>query len=233
MPSLGRKSNHGLISLLSPEKEPTRDRTTRKAIAKIHQLGGIDRLDPNTLKKCGGSLQKSTSICKDTVIQSHSVASSTNGFAEFRSKTFSDDELKMLLQKRSTHQNELDKEDEERQDGYFNLMEQKEKFENILTETMEVKDCTVYTCKKCEYTYHKQSDYCLSQAHTVLKHKATRRFFKCCSCKKRCICYEILPTKPCKFCDGKDFVRVGMRDEKKIREEKLLLRGEERKFVNS
>ncbi|VDM14692.1 unnamed protein product [Wuchereria bancrofti] len=113
-------------------------------------------------------------------------------------------------------------------------MEQKERFENYLTNTMEIRDCNVFTCTQCNYTSHKQSDLCKQLNHTVKQCKANKRFFRCKQCHRRTVSYERLPTVPCTQCGCNDFQRVAMKDERRVKlaQENLLLRGEERKYIN-
>ncbi|EJW79800.1 hypothetical protein WUBG_09292, partial [Wuchereria bancrofti] len=117
---------------------------------------------------------------------------------EFSKKTvFTDDEILALLKKRSNHESDLRREDSVREGRYFNAMEQKERFENYLTNTMEIRDCSVFTCTQCNYTSHKQSDLCKQLNHTVKQCKANKRFFRCKQCHRRTVSYERLPTVPC------------------------------------
>uniref|UniRef100_A0A183TW37 Mcm10 domain-containing protein n=1 Tax=Toxocara canis TaxID=6265 RepID=A0A183TW37_TOXCA len=303
-PILGRGQQDGIVSLCSPQKKTARqvaaDLAKRKAITLIRAKGGIERVDPNgssasVRKRLHGAVgsnrqeEKSPaegSACPDLV--DSSAASLGNISKEnnvdrsvLSKKTFSNDELRAMLNKKSTHENELHQDDMARETSYFNTMEQKEKVETYVTQTMEIKNCDVLTCKKvrsimyslpellkvikCQYTWHRQSDFCLSQGHAVMRHKANRRYFRCRTCAKRIICYELLPVKPCIVCScfflfsghswtnisyaalilmrlvhgpqcgENNFERVAMRDERKVKlpRQELLIRGEERKFVNS
>ncbi|KIH45412.1 Mcm10 replication factor [Ancylostoma duodenale] len=118
---------------------------------------------------------------------------------------------------------------------HLDVLEQREKVETFVTECMSVKDVKVVTCKKCDYTAQKQSELCKSEGHTVKYTTAEKRFFKCGACHKRTVVFSMLPTKPCKHCAANEWVRVAMKDERKVKleNEQLLLRGEERKFVNA
>jgi len=61
--------------------------------------------------------------------------------------------------------------------------------------------CVIAECIfSCCYTWHSQSDYCKMEGHFVYRHTADKRFFKCGGCGSRTICYEKMPTKPCKVC---------------------------------
>ncbi|KAH7727539.1 protein MCM10 [Aphelenchoides avenae] len=145
---------------------------------------------------------------------------------------FTDDQIRSLLEKKSAHESEALQEDTERETRYFHSKEAEEKVESYLTGTMEIKNCKVVSCKKCEYTSTHQSTYCKIQGHAVSRHLADKRFFRCADCHQRTSAFGLLPTKPCE-CGGKNWERVAMRDERKVQQEKLQVRGEERKFVNA
>uniref|UniRef100_A0A0K0DNB4 Protein MCM10 homolog n=1 Tax=Angiostrongylus cantonensis TaxID=6313 RepID=A0A0K0DNB4_ANGCA len=118
---------------------------------------------------------------------------------------------------------------------HLDSLEQAEKVETFASECMAVKNVRVVSCKKCGYTAQKQSELCMREGHYVTKGTAEKRFFKCSSCQRRTVAYGIMPTKVCKHCHENEWVRVAMKDERKVQleNEKLLVRGEERKFVNS
>ncbi|XGW21894.1 hypothetical protein V3C99_004674 [Haemonchus contortus] len=144
-------------------------------------------------------------------------------------------DLDALLEKKSMYESEADKAQGMMVQKHLDSLEAKEKVETFVTECMSVKDVKVVNCKKCGYTAQRQSDLCIHEGHTVTRTTAEKRFFKCGSCHKRIIVFSMMPTKPCKQCSANEWVRVAMRDERKVQleNEKLLLRGEERKFVNS
>ncbi|EYB85092.1 hypothetical protein Y032_0305g1967 [Ancylostoma ceylanicum] len=144
-------------------------------------------------------------------------------------------DLDKLLQRRSMHDSEANKAQGIAAQKHLDALEQREKVETFVTECMSVKDVKVVTCKKCDYTAQKQSELCKSEGHTVKYTTAEKRFFKCGACHKRTVVFSLLPTKPCKHCTANEWVRVAMKDERKVKleNEQLLLRGEERKFVNT
>ncbi|VIO99136.1 conserved hypothetical protein [Brugia malayi] len=242
-PILGKGLNSGSVLLISPRKISKLDASEnakRKAIATIKKIGGLEKADPNSVngrpkkrrlffspEHKGGELKMKSGIdvnCDDN-----------SKIREFSKKTvFTDDEILKLLEKRSNHESDLRREDSVREARYFNAMEQKERFENYLTNTMEIKDCNVVKCTQCNYTSHKQSELCKQLNHTVKQCKANKRFFRCKQCHRRTVSYERLPTVPCTQCGCNDFQRVAMKDERRVKlaQENLLLRGEERKYVN-
>lgn len=122
-------------------------------------------------------------------------------------------EFLSLLTEKTGHEAELQQLDQQRESAYFDQMEKREKIEQRLTEIRELKNCKVITCQKCNYTARKQSELCAAQMHRVVRHIATKRFFKCKDCKKRRESYEKYPMAPCD-CGSKHFERVSMRDER-------------------
>ncbi|CAD6187645.1 unnamed protein product [Caenorhabditis auriculariae] len=152
-----------------------------------------------------------------------------------KAKTGADmDEIQALLNRKSIHHQEATKEEGERLQKYLSGLEERERVETFTTTCMSVKNVKVVTCKQCKYTAQAQSNLCREAKHEVVKHDAEKRFFKCSSCKKRTVCFELMPIKPCNTCNETKWERVAMRDERKVvlENEKLLLRGEERTFVN-
>lgn len=255
-PILGRGQKDGVISLCSPQKNTAQataaDSALRKAINVIRRKGGIEKLDPNGLSASvrnrargavGNDQGKGSSAGGSAVIDSPEICTLSRNASKINEadgsstnkRRFTDEELRAMINRKSTHENELNQDDLARETSYFNTMEQKEKVETYMTETLEVKNCDVITCKRCQYTWHRQSDYCLANGHAVVRHKADRRFFRCRTCAKRTICYELMPIKACTQCGENNFQRVGMRDERKVKQPngELLIRGEERKFINS
>ncbi|CDW59267.1 Mcm10 and zf-primase domain containing protein [Trichuris trichiura] len=122
-----------------------------------------------------------------------------------------------------------------KQEQYFNLMEAKEKLETHASQLFEIPNCTVITCKKCDYTWHSRSEFCKRQGHVVSKTTATKRFFQCKACGKRTVAYAMYPKKPCVQCKATEFQRVAMKERKgpKLGAEALKVRGEELPFVTS
>ncbi|KAK6048638.1 Mcm10 replication factor, partial [Cooperia oncophora] len=144
-------------------------------------------------------------------------------------------DLDALLKKKSMHDKEANKAQGIMAQKHLDALEAKEKVETFVTECMSVKDVKVVNCKKCGYTAQRQSDLCMREGHCITRTTAEKRFFKCLSCHRRIVVFSLMPTKPCKHCDENGWVRVAMKDERKVllENEKLAVRGEERKFVNS
>jgi len=167
------------------------------------------------------------------------------------------DEIQILLARPSTHASEANDAAREREERYFAKKEAEERVETAATSMMEMKNCRVVTCKECAYTAAHQSDYCRLQSHVVKRHTADKRFFKCRKCGTRTHCYGgMMPTRACEVgtiasimgleraknavvsiqsCRSTNYVRVAMKDERKMQleSEVLLTRGEERPNVNT
>ncbi|VDP16962.1 unnamed protein product [Onchocerca flexuosa] len=243
-PILGKGLNSGPVLLTSPRKINSKlnasENAKRKAIATIMKKGGLEKADPNSIN--GKPKKRRLFFSPEHKKQQEMKKSEINGNAndksgkvgKFSKIVYSADEISTLLKKRSNHEVDLRHEDVVREERYFHAMEQKEKLENYLTNTMEVRNCNVVMCIQCNYTSHKQSDLCKQLHHTVKQCKANKLFFRCKQCHKRVISYERLPSTSCTRCGYNDFQRVAMKDERRVKlaQENLLLRGEERKYVN-
>ncbi|VDM12884.1 unnamed protein product, partial [Wuchereria bancrofti] len=197
-PVLGKGLNSGSVLLISPRKInklSASENAKRKAIATIKKIGGLEKADPNSIN---GKPKKRRLLFSPEHKRELKMKPEINvnfdensKIREFSKKTvFTDDEILALLKKRSNHESDLRREDSVREGRYFNAMEQKERFENYLTNTMEIRDCNVFTCTQCNYTSHKQSDLCKQLNHTVKQCKANKRFFRCKQCHRRTVSYE-------------------------------------------
>jgi len=147
--------------------------------------------------------------------------------------------LEMLdeaINRRSSHQHEVDDLETETVDRYFDLLEKREQVEEKLESTQDIK-CKVVCCKICKYTAHSASEICSREKHDLIFRNAVKKFFKCTSCHKRIFIFDdFLPTKPCRHCGEISFEKTSIRPISKglqLESEKLLLRGEEVKFLNT
>lgn len=140
-----------------------------------------------------------------------------------------------IMNRKSAHEEEVREQEIEAENKYFNLMEKKEKIEEQMSTVFQT-DCNVTICKVCNYIDHKQSDFCLNKKHLVISKKVIKRFFRCKQCKQRTHTFaQIYPIKRCK-CGSDQFEKCSMYNVKegpKLDNEKLLVRGEEVKFLNS
>lgn len=122
----------------------------------------------------------------------------------------SDDKISQLLARRSTHATEANSAEQERENLYFSRREVEEKLESRMTSLMELKDVGVVTCKEvspprlaehpalqCDYTAQHAADRCSQLGHALVRHKASKRWFRCKECGCRTVSFQLLPTKPC------------------------------------
>uniref|UniRef100_A0A7E4VS25 Protein MCM10 homolog n=1 Tax=Panagrellus redivivus TaxID=6233 RepID=A0A7E4VS25_PANRE len=208
----------------TPDRKLAEAQMNRARIAaKIRENGGLQKVDANATRKrlAPSSTVPSTETPKRSKLNPEDTPTSSGV------------DIAALLGRKSTFETAIDEADRAKEDAYFANAEIKEKIESRLTELNELKDVKVVTCAKCKYTAESQSSLCMIQGHVIQRHTATKRFFKCKTCKQRTAAFARIPTKPCDGCGSKSFDRVGMRDERKVGEDnKLVIRGEERKFVN-
>ncbi|CEF64591.1 Protein MCM10 homolog [Strongyloides ratti] len=148
-------------------------------------------------------------------------------------KDFSNDEIRLMLNKKLLHEDEVKAIEKEKEERYFSIMESREKIEEAATSLMEIKNVRIFTCTICKIKYHKKNPICIEKKHFIKEEMGTRRFFKCNDCCRRCITYFVYPRTFCANCKGRNFVRVGMKDERVVKDrEELLVRGKEEKFIN-
>ncbi|CAI5445484.1 unnamed protein product [Caenorhabditis angaria] len=145
------------------------------------------------------------------------------------------DRIRAILARKSLHQGEAEQAESDAIQKHLSSMEEREKIETFTTTCMEVKKVRVVTCNECKYTAQSAAPLCIEKSHKLTKHEADKRFFKCSACKRRVVCFEMMPVKPCNNCNENKWIRVAMRDERKVKleTENLKVRGEERQFVNS
>ncbi|XP_064633374.1 protein MCM10 homolog [Lineus longissimus] len=145
------------------------------------------------------------------------------------------EEVQKLLKEGSSHKGAVDDVITEAEEKYFKALECKESMEEKMSKITQVL-CSVVSCKVCKYTAQKPADRCKQLGHDLLRTKALKQFFKCCDCGNRCIAFDKYPKRSCKKCGGSRYERTSMLAERKgvkLDSEKLLLRGEEQKFLNS
>jgi LysM repeat protein len=146
------------------------------------------------------------------------------------------DHIQAILNRKSSHAYQAEDKEREEEDKYFSLLEKKEKVDEKLRALTQL-EVKVVVCKVCKYMAQSQSDLCKSQGHEVSRGKAMKRWFKCKGCRHRTHTYNaLIPSKPCSKCKGDEFEKTSMhtlREGPKLAHEKLLIRGEEVKFLNS
>ncbi|KAL3122735.1 hypothetical protein niasHT_005452 [Heterodera trifolii] len=167
----------------------------------------------------------------DNKAQKENGRKSDDGATNFGG-SFSDEQIRTLLEKKSNHDKEAKRAELDQQNVYFDRRQIEEQIETNATSLMELKNCKVVTCAICAYTSRHQSVYCKTSGHEVKRHFADKRFFKCKKCQQRTFCYDRMPTKACISCGAKEFCRVAMRDERKVltERERLKLKEEEKNF---
>ncbi|XP_062585653.1 protein MCM10 homolog [Saccostrea cucullata] len=245
-PQLGRGGlADGFISLdMTSKRKPISNMELAKikAVSKIKKSGGIEKDDPNALKR------KRESPKAKQEIQERVLANLENKDNEDkepeeppqkRSKLLGNidensEDFKKLMKSRSKHTGALAEVEQEQEERYFMELEKKEKYEEKMQSTMSV-NCTVFTCKNCEYTAWKLADKCKAERHTIVKSERSKRFFKCKHCGKRKISMQKYPTEPCD-CGEYNFLRTAMMEERKgpkLPSENLSLLGDEVAYLGS
>ena len=221
------------------------DVNRQRLIDRIRQEGGLKKVDPNRFEK--PKKRPIGLMSSDSDKENQETEPKKGKFTSSNGKVYSDKDIDALLNKKSIHEDAIQEAEIAKQDSYFRSMEVRERIETKLTDTTEIKDVKVVTCKKCNYTSQKQSSFCMIQGHPIQWHKATKRFFKCQACKHRIVIFDLIPTKSCEVsnrfrkiqiylifqkCGCNSFDKVGMADERKVELNKLVIRGDELKFVN-
>ncbi|KAJ8301914.1 hypothetical protein KUTeg_020901 [Tegillarca granosa] len=245
-PTLGRGFYPGgNISLDSPKltkaKSVDYDVAKKLAIAKIRSKGGLQKDDPNSVRK-KTSPQGQEKIKKRVLdsIEAKDDDIPTEEPPKKRSRLLgsldvNSEEFKKLMSIKSKHTGALAEVEAENEARYFMELEKREKYEDKMSAIMEMK-CVVFTCKQCNYTAFKTGDSCKKEGHTISKTETMKRFFKCKKCGWRIISIDKYPTQCCKECGEYAFERVAMYQERKgpkLPSEELSIRGNEMKHVGS
>ncbi|XP_063407676.1 protein MCM10 homolog isoform X2 [Mytilus trossulus] len=238
-PTLGKGFTPGKDVCLEFSSQKS-DFARRKAIAKVQAKGGITKENPNAVKK-----KKSPDAHKKIrkrIHESHDMDNNepTEERPRKRSKLLGNidensAEFKELMKARSKHTGAIAEVEAEMEDRYFMVQEKKEKLEDKMASTMEIKT-VVFTCKQCKYTAHSAKDECKKQNHNIVKIQTMKRFFKCKKCNHRTSSIEKIPTQSCRNCGDDNFERVSMLQERKgpkLPHEELCIRGDEIKFLGS
>ena len=146
------------------------------------------------------------------------------------------EEIDKAIKRKSKHEFEVDILERKEDEIYFNKLEKRETIEEKMGTIMSF-ECKVVTCSECKYTDFSQSEICKKKNHQIKRHRATKKFFKCKECKTKTFTFDqIIPTKPCTKCGSKSYEKCSMYNIKqgpKLESEKLQVRGEEIKFLNS
>lgn len=254
-PVLGRGLQPGLsinldiVSRPSPKLALTADKAKQRAILKVKSKGGLQKTDPNSIKKqlsdekiaekikkrvasdlLDGNDSKDISSSSSSLLSPPAKKSKLLGNVDLNSA-----EVKKLMKMKSSHVGAITELENEKQEIYFSSLEKKEQYEDKMRSVTEMK-CTLYTCKLCSYTAFSVGEKCLKENHPTTKHQGIKRFFQCRKCKTRRIAFTMLPKDPCSQCGEHNFEKTSMMPEKsgpKLESEQLSIRGDEAKFLNS
>ena len=212
----------------------------RKAIAKISAIGGVKKEDPNAVK--AKRLPETQAKLKRRLeeVDMNEQEESTPTPSKKRSRLLGDLDMddpnvRKMLDAKSAHSAALTEEEQEKQDQYFEVLEKKEAMEEKMRSITKVK-CKIVSCRKCDYSAFSASQLCKDEGHRLTVTDGIKRFFKCKSCHTRTVSVHKLPKFACKNCGSSNYEKTTMMVEKKgpkLPGEELLLRGEERKFINS
>ena len=262
-PVLGRGLQTGLsinldiVSQPSPKIALTSEKAKQLAILKVQSKGGLQKTNPNAVKKQPHdekTLEKiKKRVASDLVEEdkngSKSISSSASSSSPSPSSLappakkskllgnvdLNSVEVKKLMNMKSSHIGALTELENEKKEMYFSTLEKKEQYEDKMRSITEMK-CTLYSCKLCSYTALSVTDRCLKENHPTTKHQGVKRFFQCRKCKTRRIAFTKIPKDPCSECGEYNFERTSMMREKsgpKLESEQLSIRGDETKFLNS
>ncbi|XP_064475902.1 protein MCM10 homolog [Ornithodoros turicata] len=209
-----------------------------RALRTISQKGPLTPKDPNAVKKSAVEIQEKIQKRLERSLENEDEKDKEQPNAK-RSRlggpAMTQEMIDKLMDKKSSHAHELEDLELEEQVRYFKVLERKEQFEEKMSSVREMV-CEVVSCSKCKYVSHQASELCKNENHPLKHHKATKRFFVCKDCKHRTYAFTRIPTRSCRNCNGSNFERTSMHKPKegpKMDHEKLLIRGEERKFINS
>ena len=196
----------------------------------------LNRVESNLVEgeevlNSGDGLQKESTFLNCEVLERRKRKAQE----EVQAKRRKMEAIEAIMSRKSSHEHEIRDKEIEAENKYFDLMEKKERIEDHMANTFQT-DCSVVICKVCNYTDHKQSDFCRDKKHMVISKNVVKRFFRCRECKTRTHTFaQVYPVKRCK-CGSDQFEKAAMYNVKegpKLDSEKLLVRGEELKFLNS
>ena len=169
----------------------------------------------------------------------------------FLGKTVESKDVKEIFKKKSMYHDTIENLVSAQKDFYFSILEKKEEIAMKMDGVMKAESQAV-TCKQCKYTYWSPHENCKKNNHELKWSKGfyflliifklilivTKRWFQCSNCPaSRCITMDQYPRITCANCGSSTkWKRSAANDThvKNITEaSSLLVRGEERKWVNS
>lgn len=203
--------------LLSKDLRERKKQITRaKAESLIKHKGGIEKANPNSLKK--------------------NISNVVNKSADLELEIEGDKKdlaFKEMMQKTSRHMDLVDEAHRREEEDYFAKLEKKEEMEEKMLNTFKV-ECKAVRCVECKYTWFSASELCKRERHTIKLIQTFKRFFKCVNCSTRTISFDVVPLRACSHCGVISWARAPMMQEKKVDlESGLSIRGGESKYLNS
>ncbi|KAH7938227.1 hypothetical protein HPB49_021761 [Dermacentor silvarum] len=193
-----------------------------RAAQKLNAKAPLVKQDPNAVKKDTTSSEVQAKIQRkleepptsreetrdDELVEMPAAKKSRLGPA------LTKEEVERLLRQKSSHAHQVDDIEQEQEEQYFSVLEKKEQLEEKMLSVTEIQ-CDVVSCRK--------------------HHKAMKRFFRCKDCSHRTFTFARVPALSCRKCNGSNFERTSMGKPKPgpmLDSEKLLIRGEEVKYLN-
>ncbi|KAK3612028.1 hypothetical protein CHS0354_021704 [Potamilus streckersoni] len=248
IPTLGKGHQPGqeisldISSKISARRSST-DMAKKRAISKVQAKGGIEKEDPNAVRKKTSPESKkkiNKRLLSENTVSDSSRGKHTEGPPVKKSKLLGNidlnsEEVQRLLKARSKHTGALAEAEAEHEERYFMDLEKKERMEDKMAAIHEL-PCKLFTCLQCKYTAMSVGEKCKTENHNIKTSKGVKRFFKCKGCKKRTVTIDRYPAIACKQCGGTNFEKTSMLKEKSgpnLDSEQLLLRGNEEKFLGS
>jgi len=227
-PRLGNGCNQGMIDFSEPITKQQIYTAKMNAIKWVQEHGKIKAEDCNQIDMSSRKkLEKNAKRCRETDKQSEQEEQSAKKIKSINEK------FKKILEAKSSHTDLIEKSYDKEKEKYFNKLEAKEKMEEKMMNTFKV-NCKAVKCILCKYTAFSASDMCKEQRHPLRVIDAIKRFFKCADCGNRTVSLSRMPLHNCGKCNGSNWAKAAMMNEKKIAiAETLSIRGTEEKFLGS
>jgi len=155
----------------------------------------------------------------------------------FLGKTVENKDVKEIFKKKSMYHDSVENLVSAQKDFYFSILEKKEEIAMKMDGVMKAESQAV-TCKQCKYTYWSPHENCKKLNHDLTWSKVTKRWFQCSNCPaSRCITMDQYPRISCGNCGSSTKWKRSAANDTHVKHlteaSNLLVRGEERKWVNS
>ncbi|ELU17712.1 hypothetical protein CAPTEDRAFT_229132 [Capitella teleta] len=231
LPCLGRGLSGGdEVALDEPSNAvKTMDRARFEAIKRTKLKGGIEKPDPNAVKKRKSEAHREIPQSSHEALTEQKVEPPRKKSRSLSGINLDPAEMKRILKAKSAHDNTLSQEEADKMDDYFNALEKTEKMENAMSGVTQLK-CKAVTCAQCKYTALGPSQRCKDEGHRLKYFNAVKRFFACHDCGNRTVTLERYPKETCRKCGGSSYKSTSMMKEKcgpKLSSEQLVLTAEE------